>query len=377
MESRDPLALLLSASVYSVVTRLSYNCRATPVVRRGIVSHTIENGATSMNKHRKNPEFTFVIPIRNEGPALDDTLSHLMKLGDRDQIEIILVDDASDIPVATQYRIPQGVICLRNEVRQGVAKARNQGAHRAVGDTLVFTDGHIGFSRTFLDDLRLSGVAHGNGICGCATSLMDDHGEFRTALESGESDRDPSFHAWRIALEPDIHVRPVLLPEARRDDWNLVPYVGACSLAISRDVFHSLGGFDEGLVGFGCNEDLDLAMRCWSSGLSVRTNPRATCWHLTQVRKTPDRIDNNPYASYDLTRYSGSFLNMIRVVYLHFPDAYFTSFLSNASIDHEEWLRFVGPEIDARKSLLRSKMVINPQELLQLMTAESLSSFTE
>jgi|JI6StandDraft_1071083.scaffolds.fasta_scaffold42016_2 glycosyltransferase involved in cell wall biosynthesis len=328
-----------------------------------------------MSVYRKNPEFTFVIPIRNEGTALDDTLSHLVRLGDPDLIEVILVDDASDIPVADQYRIPHDITCLRNEVRQGVAKARNQGARRATGDTLVFTDGHVGFSRTFLEDLRLSGVARGNGICGCATSLMDCHSEFRQALATGESDRKASFHAWRISLEPNMHVRPVLLPDTNTNDWCLVPYVGACSLAISRVLFDSLGGFDEGLIGFGCNEDLDLAMRCWSSGLSVRTNPRATCWHLTQIRKTPDRIDNNPYESLDLTRYSGSFMNTIRVVYLYFPDEYFARFLSIAAIDHQEWLRFVGNEIHARRSYLRSRMTISPHELLERMTAETLGPF--
>ena len=50
-------------------------------------------------------------------------------------------------------------------------------------------------------------------------------------------------------------------------------------LAIRRRDFHTLGGFDEGLLTWG-SEDAELSLRIWRSGLRCLAVPRAEVSHL-------------------------------------------------------------------------------------------------
>lgn len=316
------------------------------------------------------PEFSFVIPARNEGPVLLDTLFHIRSLGDEEQVEIIVVDDASLSPVSHRDDLPSlGIKHVRFETRQGVAKARNRGASEAIGSTLIFADSHVCFSSGLLDDLREIDVTGGRGIYGCATTIVGSHHDFQEIVANGAGAGLATYYGWRIALEPSLHVQPILGEGISTEKWFAVPYVGACSLALSRELFHRMGGFDEGLVGFGCNEDLDLAMRCWGAGLSVMVNPRATCWHLTEPRTNPDRTNNNPFEHLDLPRYSGSFLNTIRVLYLHFPNDIFRRIAETHGMDRELWSILTSSEVQNRKAWLQTQRVISQHELFDRMTA--------
>ena len=56
-----------------------------------------------------------------------------------------------------------------------------------------------------------------------------------------------------------------------------VAVTGAC-LAIPRDLFLRLGGFDEAYVGGGC-EDVDLCLRSWHAGYRVLLEPESRILH--------------------------------------------------------------------------------------------------
>ena len=59
-----------------------------------------------------------------------------------------------------------------------------------------------------------------------------------------------------------------------------VKALSACNMAIQRDLFYSLGGFDEELR---FNEDSDLSYRLRKSGHGMLYSPRARVNHLKKI----------------------------------------------------------------------------------------------
>ena len=55
-------------------------------------------------------------------------------------------------------------------------------------------------------------------------------------------------------------------------------YVISAVMALPREAFTALGGFDESFVGYG-GEDWEFAQRCWLAGLDLRHEPGAVAWH--------------------------------------------------------------------------------------------------
>lgn len=264
------------------------------------------------------PEFSFIIATHNEDPAiLAATVQGLRQLGPPEVVEIIVVDDASDGPVlisdmkgTTHLRIFSGA------VRRGIAKARNVGVEMSRGRTLIFTDAHVAFSRNILDVLRSSGVADGEGIRGCETAILHHPDDLKFAASGGVPFSTcflAQYLAWKLDLTGFPKVVPISAGTPVDDQWENVPYVGGCCLAISRKLFDDLGGFSECLVGIGNGGDLELAIRCHAVGLPVRSTRAATCYHLTENRKHEIEY-SDPLSAYDLDRYPGSTTNILRTV---------------------------------------------------------------
>ena len=245
-----------------------------------------------------------MIASHNEQPEiLAATVQGLRALGSREVVEIVVVDDASDTPIALESLPPWTKLC-RNDTRLGIARSRNVGAKSATGETLIFTDAHVAFTPNVLDVLRESSVATGDGIRGCETRLIDGlAGDKVTAAYLG----------WKLDLAGFPRCWPVTAGAPFDDLWQDVPYVGGCCLAISRELFDDLGGFADCLVGLGGGGDLELAIRCHALGLPVRSTPAAACYHLTENRFSPLEYFD-PVSAYDLERYPGSAANMCRIV---------------------------------------------------------------
>lgn len=88
-----------------------------------------------------NPLVSVVIPSKNRP---DLVIATLVSVIDQtyDNIEILVVDDGSDMPLAPllKDRFSDRVLCLRNDQSLGGAVARNRGAQSAHGDYIAFLD---------------------------------------------------------------------------------------------------------------------------------------------------------------------------------------------------------------------------------------------
>lgn len=252
-------------------------------------------------------KLSIAIPVHNGGPAFALTLRYFLEQRREHDLEIIVVDDASDVPVSG---LPEGVRLVRHETQQGIARSRNAAARVATGDLLIHTDGHVYFSDHALNIVAL--VCDGAGIVGVRTQLMHDFREFERRQKRFES--EPYYFGWRWSFEGSVAVHPIFT--ALNPHVFDVPFVGAACLAIRRQLFLDLGGFDEGLLGGGNFEDADLALTAWARGCRVRMLPQVTCFHLSTRDPESDRTGRSPL---DAPRYEGSFCNGLRVLWRHLP----------------------------------------------------------
>lgn len=267
-------------------------------------------------------DISFIIPARNEGEALQETVFHLCATSRRYAFEVIVIDDNSDRPLLQNCDRPRELKYYRSRTRLGVARARNLGAAMARGRILIFIDAHVCFSNGWLNHIVCSGVHNNRQIVGTATRVLYNFSEFQAfarGFRDDVFDLTKLYFGWFIRLAP----RPqACVNRSRRSERPFaVPYVGAATLAIGRELFYDLGQFEGELDGYGNMEDAELAMRCWSFGHAVYVIPSVVCLHYTDKTKQALKHASRSRHILDHPQYDRAIENAIRVVYLHFPDS--------------------------------------------------------
>ena len=170
--------------------------------------------------------------------------------------EVVLVDNGSTDGTKSQP------VAIRNDRNLGFAKACNQGAEHAQGDVLIFLNNdtlvHPGWTRIAF---HLSDPAV--GIVG--PKLVYPDKSIQHAGVGIDFTRPWGLEAFNI-----------------QHDWTNEPaevdgITGAC-LAIRKEFFFELGGFDEGF--WNGYEDVDLCLSSLAAGKSNLYEPRAVVTHL-------------------------------------------------------------------------------------------------
>src|SRR5215211_4273132 len=199
------------------------------------------------------PTVSVVVPTYRRPDALATTLDALLRVDfPKTGYEIVVVDDGSDATteevvtgldagdVAVQY-IPQA--------NSGAASARNTGARAAKGELLLFCDDDIILEP---DHLRLQVATR--GVYGDPVVNGVTHFSDRAVAIL----RETPFGRYRLDLDrtyQDAADGPLL-----GNDCYEAPLLSACNLAISRDRFWEIGGFDEAFP-FAGAEDQALSLR--------------------------------------------------------------------------------------------------------------------
>ncbi len=203
-----------------------------------------------------------VVISLNEGESLRRTVDNLRETLPPES-EIIVVDDGStDGSVSFLSDGYPDVTLLRPEERLGVARARNFGARQAKGDVLVFSDAHVlapeDWSGPLVDLLARPEI----GAVAPAIGMMQSGGAESTGY--GQRWCDASLGVGWLGKQSDA-------PYA-------VPLLCGCFLALRREVFTEIGGFDDGMVLWGA-EDSELSMRLWTLGYQCWVAPEVNVQH--------------------------------------------------------------------------------------------------
>lgn len=177
------------------------------------------------------PEFSVVLTTyrRDFRKALESVLAQTLQ-----PLEIMVIDDDPDSQVPDWFvNMPPYVTYVRNPENLGVAGSRNRGASLAKGTYLVFHDDD--------DQMRVHKLAKLHDAAMNGSADLISHGA--------------RIHLINEALCYDTHPKA---PASAQVLLQANTLGGACCIAVRRDPFLAVGGFDSSLR---ADEDYELWMR--------------------------------------------------------------------------------------------------------------------
>ncbi len=224
---------------------------------------------------RDERSVTAVILTRNGREHLERLLPALRQV-EHDQLEIVVVDNASSEDTRSFLERQSDIRVLRNERNESYAEANNAGAALADSDLLLFLNDDVepldaGWLGRMLAALHDDVVAVGAQLVYPRRSLL-----------AGRT-RDVGVQHLGIELVPRNDGVPAAVnigdgadPDPTRPAEEVAAATGAC-LLVERDAFEAAGGFDTRYV-YGA-EDVDLCWRLRRAGGRIVVCPDAVLFH--------------------------------------------------------------------------------------------------
>ncbi|HXH88705.1 MAG TPA: glycosyltransferase [Gaiellaceae bacterium] len=208
------------------------------------------------------PGVSIVIPVRDRLDLLARCLSSLRRLRQAD-VELVVVDDGSrEIP---QPGADATLVTLSRP--RGFAGAANAGAAAAHGEYVAFVNSDVEVEEQWLHELVAALERHGRAAAVTGKLLRADD---RRVLDGAGDAMTLALKAYRRGQgERDSG-------QYEREE-EVFSAAGTASLW-RRDVFHSLGGFDESFGSY--YEDVDLGFRARLAGFECWYTPRAVAYHV-------------------------------------------------------------------------------------------------
>ncbi|HOS93983.1 MAG TPA: glycosyltransferase family 2 protein [Armatimonadota bacterium] len=196
------------------------------------------------------------------------------------EAEVVVVDNASidDSVARVRERFPQ-VRVIQNPANVGFARANNQGAHECSGDVLLLLNTDTEVREGALEALTDFITSHDDvGIVG--PRLVSPDGSVQSSCRTEPGLLNALLEALaltRLAPRSRLFGRPEMTWFDHHSALD-VDYVSGACLAIRRELWNQLGGFDEGFFFYG--EDADLCRRARQAGFRVAYFPEAEVLHL-------------------------------------------------------------------------------------------------
>ena len=201
------------------------------------------------------PRVSIVVPVYNGERTIGDCVESIFALAfPRDDVELLLIDNASTDSTSTILDRYRDRARIFQETKRGPAAARNRGLVNATGDVVAFTDADCVVDPNWLRHIIAPLSDPDVGIVGGAIMAMKPC----NAVEAfGEQ-----IHDHQMAIE---HYSP--------------PYAITMNWASPRAVLEKVGPFDEELLR--C-EDCDLAYRIVAAGYRIVHEPAAVVYHRNE-----------------------------------------------------------------------------------------------
>lgn len=197
-----------------------------------------------MQNKVQEKSISIVIPLYNSETTIRQTVVSVLE-SSYQPLEVIVVDDGS-----TDHSIDRisdlNITLLKNEINQGVSDTRNRGARHATGDILIFVDSDVCVLKdTFLRMLDYfyneSGVKIVQAIYG----------------------ENPNLKGW-VSRYKNHWLRYTYLKSPDTINW-----INSSCYAIDRELFFSLGGYQENTRSNNALDDTLLGQKIAEEGIPV------------------------------------------------------------------------------------------------------------
>lgn len=226
---------------------------------------------------KPSPRVSVVVVAYESGPMLADCLAAVAAQTVRD-LEVILVDNASrDGAAADAARADPTVVFIPNAENLGFAAAVNQAARRARGRWLALLNPDAFAEPDWLGELLAAAEACPDVRVFASRQLMAEDPRLLDGLGDVMSASGFAFRGGYGRKDPDAR--------------GLAEVFSACggAMLIDRELFLSMGGFDERLFCY-C-EDVDLGYRLRLAGERTVLAPAAVVRHVGSAASGGPRSD--------------------------------------------------------------------------------------
>ncbi|HQT52649.1 MAG TPA: glycosyltransferase family 2 protein, partial [Phenylobacterium sp.] len=212
------------------------------------------------------PRASIVIPAYNNLKFTLECLASLQAAEGLESAEIIVIDDASADATSALLATVPGLKVLTNAENLGFIRTCNRAAEAATGEFVIFLNNDVQVRSGWLAAL-LSPFDEETAVGATAPKMLFPDGRLQEAgariSVDGASEMiglfdDPSLPRWNVRREVD--------------------YASGACLAVRRQVFADLGGFDITFAPAYC-EDADLCFRLRERGLRIIYEPTSEIVH--------------------------------------------------------------------------------------------------
>lgn len=239
----------------------------------------------------KRHEIAIIIPCKNEGIYVKQTLDFLLKTEAKHMADIFIIDDNSNdncCEFLKDYPNQYYNVSLIQTKSIGAAQARNLGASLAApAKVLVFCDAHITMEKNWLYSMLI--VLENTDVNAVCPGI--GHFDPNSPIGYGQT--------WNEHLEVYWLKKPTDVTE--------IPLAPGGCIAIQKAVFDAVGGFDKGFSSWGY-EDTELSLKLWLFGYKIFVHPAIRIGH--KFRKVqPYHVDISEF-----------YYNKLRMAYSHFNE---------------------------------------------------------
>ncbi len=256
---------VLFSKAGSKLSRYRKSCR---MRAQGGGAVSLENGFHSIDFPRvDHPLISIIIPARNQHVFTFNCLKSISGHTSGTAYQIILVNDASTDETSEMLGMMSGIMVINNDVQKGFIHSCNLGAEKAEGEYLVFLNNDTLVTDNWLESL-LSVFKRDKNAGLAGPKLLYPDGCLQEA--GGIVWRDGS--TWNFGR----------LDSADKPEYNYFRRVDYCSgacLAIPRELFSRVGGFDPSFAP-AYFEDVDLAFKVREAGKKVCYQPKSIVYHF-------------------------------------------------------------------------------------------------
>lgn len=240
------------------------------------VSHRAEDRLPLRFPRHAFPVLSIVIPGYGQAPVTLQCLRSIMRHPPSCPYEVIVAEDASGDPAVSALRAVEGLVLIERSENLGFLKNCNEAAKAASGTWLHLLNNDTEVLPGTFDAL-LSRLQTDESIGLTGSKLLYPDGWLQEA--GGIIWNDGS--GWNFGRN-DAHPDRAAYSYPRDVD-----YISGASIMLRRDLFASLGGFDEAFAP-AYYEDTDLAFRIRASGLRVVFEPASAVIHHEGVSHGTD-----------------------------------------------------------------------------------------